>query len=363
MISIALLCVMTMALGGKAGAAIYEQRFDGAADITTYTDWDFGSNNGGAASFTQVIGEKFANVADPGTGDLAVLYGCDGFPTVAQGSGNHGDQVRVQYNAVITRGNGMSVQATYWGDTANAWGGHGGGTPRTFPHGFGFHGPLHHQTGQPAGLPTLNKKVNDTVHNGFNGHNGYAFAPNFRFSENGQDEVADANGDRGHRNGCGPANGVVPDSTLWNAMVASSNKANGVVVRVELGDTAGFKPTYSTDGGASFNDVLTLAGAGPQVTCGASPVQGVAQTGGEVYDTRVPGGLGPRSTNLEGEHTAGGADYDGVAYQPPPCTHTELYFGAGAGYGNATGGVWFDDIVIFDNTNPVPVELSGFKID
>jgi hypothetical protein len=353
---IALAGVMVISMGGKANAAapLVEENFN-AADISTYPNWVTGSDND---PLTQLIGQKMGDVSDPGTGDLAVLIGADGFPSPP----NNKTGVRVQYTPAILRGMNKTVRVTIWGDTVNAWGdGIGGNTQKTFPQGFGFHGPLHYS----GGLPAATKKVNDTVHAGFNGHDGYAFAPMFRLSENGQDSVTDANGDAGQRAGCEPVNGVVPDASLWTALTATSTKANAVILDIELGDTAGFKPSYSTDGGTIFNDVLTLAGAGPNGACNTQ-VQNVNQTGGEIYDTRVPGGLGLRSSNFEGDNdgTPGAPHtFDGVPYETPACTHTSLYFALGAGFGNSTGGFWFDDMIIGDNAHPVPVELSGFAID
>jgi hypothetical protein len=48
----------------------YEEHFDNGAGIANYPDWEIGSANpGGAGTITQVIGEKVANIVDPGDSD------------------------------------------------------------------------------------------------------------------------------------------------------------------------------------------------------------------------------------------------------------------------------------------------------
>jgi hypothetical protein len=94
----------------------YEENFDNGAGIANYPDWEIGSANpGGAGTITQVIGEKVANVVDPGDGDFALLVGTAG--------GAFGDRIRVQNTTPFARGSDLVVTYKVWGDNTQSWGG------------------------------------------------------------------------------------------------------------------------------------------------------------------------------------------------------------------------------------------------
>jgi hypothetical protein len=110
---VALVGAMVVAMSVKSHAQCYLENFNSNTDIANFTDWIIGSEDGGgAATITQVIGEKMADVVNVGPGDNAILIGTNATNTF-------NDQIRIQLDAVqIVRGNSTQVEAVYWGDTA-----------------------------------------------------------------------------------------------------------------------------------------------------------------------------------------------------------------------------------------------------
>jgi hypothetical protein len=305
----------------RAQTIIYEESFTNGAGITSYPDWEIGSNDpGNAGTIDQVIGNgKVADVVDDGTGNFAILIGTN---NVA------GSQIRMQNITPFPREDRVMVEFKIWGDPNQNW------ACCPFPTGRGIAGPWHSDPSQPNNKPSPNKKINDTVEAGVNWWLG--LFGNARWEENGLRDTPDLDPEGNLPGGHGTTSGPVADQAYQDALHNSGpTKANAVTIRVYLGDlppfgTGGGFMEWSTDG-VNFTGLTTKEG-------GPFGAGGVMQTGGILLDSRAPGYDPPRNDFDN--------DGDGMGHPQVPGLASPCYIAFGAGVGNITGSHFYDDFVV-----------------